>query len=97
MNVFTILVLAMIGEGVWETLKLTWQQGKLNVDRVGALLTGILVAIATGVDIIKIIGIDTVIPYIGVIFTGILISRGANFIHDLLQATNNLSSKNKTL
>lgn len=95
MEIFTVIVLSMIGEAIWETLKLTWQHGKFNIDRVGALLVGVLVAVSTGVDIMKIVGINTTIPYMGVIFTGILISRGANFIHDLLQTINNLSSKNK--
>ena len=94
MELFSIIVLAMIGESVWETLKLTWQQGKLSIDRIGALLIGVLIAVSTNVDVIEMVGVKTVIPYIGVIFTGILISRGANFIHDLLQAINNLSSKN---
>lgn len=95
MEIFTVIVLAMVGEAIWETLKLTWQHGKFNIDRVGALLVGLLVAISTNTDIMKIIGVNTVIPSIGVIFTGILISRGANFIHDLLQTINNLSSKDK--
>lgn len=95
MEIFTVLILAMIGEAIWETLKLTWQHGKFNIDRVGALLVGILVAVSTNVDIMKIVGIKTTISYIGVVFTGILISRGANFIHDLLQTINNLSTKNK--
>jgi hypothetical protein len=83
-NILILVVAAMIGESVWETLKMLWQEGKLSIDRIGALVIGLLVAIAGNLDLPGLVGIPFILPYLGMILTGILISRGANFVHDLL-------------
>lgn len=85
----SVVIVALIGEAIWETIKMTWQKNKLVVDRLGALIIGLLIAIASGIDILQLIGIPMKIPYVGTILTGILISRGANFVHDILETVNN--------
>ena len=86
-----LVVVAIIAESVLETLKMTWQDGKVKVDRVGALVVSMLIVFGTRLDMLSLLGIETVIPFLGIILTGILISRGSNFIHDLLVR---LSNKN---
>lgn len=95
MNILSLIVISMVGEALWETLKMTWQKGKLCKDRIGALIIGIFLAFTTGADIFSYIGINTFIPYSGVILTGILISRGANFTHDLVSSVSNVYQKTK--
>lgn len=95
MDFLILVILAFIGEAVWETLQLTFKQGKLNVDRLGSLLIGVLVAVATGADIMEMVGVPMKIPYIGVVLTGLLISRGANFTHDILVSISNLKQNTK--
>lgn len=89
--VLIILVAALLAEAVWETGKMVWQQGKISVDRTGALLVGILFAVGAGLDLCTVLGICFVYPIIGQLLTGILISRGANFVHDLLKGVEQLS------
>ena len=84
-----LVVIAIIAESVWETLKMTWQDGKVKVDRVGALVVSMLIVFGTRLDMLSLLGIETVIPFLGIILTGILISRGSNFIHDLLVRLSN--------
>ena len=84
-GVLILVVAALIGEAVWETMKMTWQAGKLSIDRVGALVVGLLIAIAGGLDLPALVGLPLKVPYIGMVLTGILISRGANFVHDLIK------------
>lgn len=88
-NIIVIFVVSMITEAVWESLKMTWQNGKVNIDRIGALIIGLVVAIGTRVDILDLVGVSVDIPYLGMILTGILMSRGSNFIHDLLVKVSN--------
>ncbi|MBS4959161.1 MULTISPECIES: hypothetical protein [Clostridium] len=83
-KLLVIVVVALIAESVWETLKMTWQEGKVSIDRIGALVVALLLAIGTRLDLLSLLDIKTSIPYLGVVLTGILISRGSNFIHDLL-------------
>ncbi|WP_414600940.1 hypothetical protein [Clostridium sp.] len=83
-NLFTILIIALIAESVWETLKMIWQQGKISIDRIGALIVSLVICFGIRLDILKLLEINSTIPYLGIILTSILISRGSNFIHDLL-------------
>ena len=83
MSIVTIITIALLVEAIWETLKLVWQEGKLNVNTIGALIVGIGVSILAKIDIFAMQGISLSIPLIGWILTGVLMSRGANFIHDL--------------
>ena len=83
MSIVTIVTVALLVEAIWETLKLVWQEGKLNVNTIGALIVGIGVSILAKIDIFAMQGISLSIPLIAWILTGILMSRGANFFHDL--------------
>lgn len=95
MSILSLIVLALIGESVWETLKMLWQQGKVSVDRIGALVVGLLLSLGTGLDIMSMVGIPMKYSILGVILTGILISRGANFMHDILASINNIQTNSK--
>ena len=83
MSIVTIITIALLVEAVWETLKMVWQEGKISVNTIGALIVGIAVSILAKIDIFAMQGISLSIPLVGWILTGILMSRGANFIHDL--------------
>ncbi|TGY43339.1 hypothetical protein E5347_00585 [Clostridium sartagoforme] len=92
-NLFIILTVALIAESVWETLKMTWQKGKLCLDRVGALVVSLVICIDIKLDMLTLLGINTTIPFIGIILTAILISRGSNFLHDLLERIGQVKNK----
>ena len=91
-----LLVIAATVEAVWETLKMFWQEGKLNVDRVGSAVLGILLCVLADVNFFAIVGIELSIPIVGVVLSGLLVSRGANFVHDLLEAVSQLKSPYET-
>ena len=83
MSVINILTAAFLVEAIWETLKLIWDKGKLCLYCIGSLVIGVLISILAKIDIFELQGLVLSIPFIGYILTGILISRGSNFIHDL--------------
>lgn len=83
-NFLQIIVIAILAEAIWENLKMIWQEGKLSIDKLGALIVSVIIAIATQLDIFAILNFNIPIPFIGSFLTGILISRGANCIHDIL-------------
>ena len=88
--IIKITILAILCEAIWEkNLKMIWENNKFSVNRLGALILSIILALATQIDLFKVLDIE-IVPVIGSIFTGILISRGANFIHDLLVRIENL-------
>ncbi|WP_238906583.1 MULTISPECIES: hypothetical protein [Clostridium] len=93
MELAKILILSIIGEAIWETLKMFWQEGKISKDRIGALVVCIIIVWSTDLDIMTTLGIPVRDKIIGILLTGILISRGSNFIHDLFSSVNNISKK----
>jgi len=42
-------------------------------------------AILYGLDLLAILGLETPVPYVGMILTGILLSRGSNYISDFIK------------
>jgi len=50
-----------------------------------SLIIGIITAFSFGLDIIPILGLQTHIPHIGVVMTGVLMSRGSNYLADFLK------------
>lgn len=94
MNSFlSIMVIALLAETIWENLKMVWQKGKISIDRIGALVVSIIVSLSTQLDIFSILNFGIIIPFVGSFLTGILISRGANVIHDLLNKIEELTQK----
>jgi chromate transport protein ChrA len=87
-----IIIAALLAESVWETGKMVWQQGKVSVDRVGALVVGLVFAMGAGLDLCALLGIGFIYPIIGQVLTGILLSRGANFVHDLFKSVEGLTT-----
>lgn len=83
-----LVIVAILVEAIWENLKMTYVEGKFNVNMLGALLLSILVCILTRINIFAIVGIDISIEIIGYILTGIVVSRGANFVNDIFDKIN---------
>lgn len=49
-----------------------------------SIILGIFVAIAYNLDLPSYFNLNSKIPYVGCILTGILLSRGSNYIFDLI-------------
>lgn len=49
-----------------------------------SMILGVIIALLYNVDLTKYFNISSKFPYIGSIITGILLSRGSNYVYDLL-------------
>lgn len=78
------LVLAFLIESMWQSIKMIWQEGKVSVNQVGVLSIAILFSVATGTRLLEAVGLNIHIPYLDEIFTGVILSRGSNFVHAVL-------------
>lgn len=78
-----LILAAILVEAIWENLKMIWQDGKFNIHMIGSLILGIIVCSFAGLDLFVIVGIALNLPVLGCILTGIIVSRGANFVNDL--------------
>ena len=84
MELGQMAVLALLIEAMWESCKMLWQDGKFSWDRAGALLLAIAVCALAGANLFAAIGLPIGPHMVGCVLTGVLVSRGSNFLHDLL-------------
>lgn len=88
MEFLQFIMLVIIVEATWESTKMVWEDDKLSIDRIGALIFGLAVSLVYRVDLILMAGISQQSTFLGFVLTGIIISRGANYAHDLLGKLN---------
>jgi hypothetical protein len=84
---FTHLALvAFLVEALIQTLKPIYdKQNGFNIDKIISIIVGILVCVAARVDLFAELGFMVEIPYLGYILTGVIASRGSNFVHDIFK------------
>lgn len=80
-----LIIVAILIEAIWENLKMIWKDRKVNINTVGVLVLSIIVCILTKIDIFPIVGLSLSVPFVGSGLTGIIVSRGANFVNDLFE------------
>ena len=80
-----LIIVAILVEAIWENIKMIYDKDKFNISMIGSLVLGIIVCVIFKIDIFPIVGLNAAIPFVGSIFTGIIVSRGANFVNDLLK------------
>lgn len=85
MDFAQLILIAILVEAIWENIKMIYDKNKFNISMIGSLVLGVIICLAAQIDIFSIVGINMIVPFIGSIFTGIIVSRGANFVNDLLK------------
>ena len=85
MDFAQLVIIAILVEAVWENLKMVYDKQKINVNMIGSLLLSIIVCVLAQINIFEIVGISLIYPFVGYVLTGIICSRGANFINDLFK------------
>ncbi len=92
MTLNQLAVTAFLVETLLQTIKPLYDKEKgWHNDQVFAIILGILVCLGTGVDVFALVGIPMQIPYLGMVLTGILASRGSNIMHDIIKYLQGLS------
>lgn len=85
MDYAQLIIIAILVEAIWENLKMIWDKNKLNINMLGSLLLSMIICVLAQINIFKIVGIELIVPIIGTLLTGIIVSRGANFVNDLFK------------
>lgn len=83
MDFAQLVIIAILVEAIWENTKMIWKDKKINVSMIGSLILGVIVCIFAHIGIFNIVGINLSIEAVDWVLTGIVVSRGANFVHDL--------------
>ncbi|MBW7572764.1 hypothetical protein [Caproiciproducens faecalis] len=96
MEYFGLFFLAVIVEGVITYINQFFVKGVLKWEMVFSILLGVFVSIAYGIDMLAMVGLKTSVPLVGSILTGILVSRGSNYVFDLIKTLTSAHSGMKT-
>lgn len=86
MNVVSAVMLSIIVEAIITYFKDWVVEKKFNYEYILSAGLGITLAVLYRIDIITLaIGVDSSLPIIGEVLTGILLSRGSNYVWDIWQ------------
>ena len=85
-----LIAVAVLVEGLVEYVKtiikvFTEGDVKTGITQLCAVGIGILLALITGANIFTALSINVTYSWMGCVLTGILISRGSNYIFDLIK------------
>lgn len=89
MEITLIIMLAITVEALVEYGKSIGKafvagKWKTAVTQLAAIAVAVLLCVATGADLFAVIGPVFAWPWLGVVLTGIIISRGANYVSDFV-------------
>ena len=82
-SITALVFFAILIEGMIEYVKLSFQK-KMCIEIVVAMVIGIAISLLYHLDLLATVGISTDIPYVSNVLTGIILSRGSNYVWDLI-------------
>lgn len=97
-GIVLIIVMAIVVEALIEyakTIGKAFMGGawKTAVTQLAAIALGVLLCFMTGGDLFEVVGIAFIWPWLGIFLTGILISRGANYVSDFIKRLQGVKTK----
>lgn len=97
-GIILVVTLAIIVEAMIEYGKSIYKAfvdggWKPAVTQVVAMAIAVLLCFMTGGDLFVVVGINFVWPWLGIFLTGIIISRGANYVSDFIKKLQGVKQK----
>ena len=79
-----IIMTTILVEGIITYFNEFFVSGNAPLKMIFSLILGIIIAMAYKLDLTKYLGLQSDISYVGSVLTGILLSRGSNYLYDLI-------------
>lgn len=83
-----VIAIAILVEALVQVLKGFAPDGATSPGwlwPVSSCVLGVMVCVLAKVDALALLGVALSVPYVGCVLTGVLVSRGSSFVHDLWQ------------
>ena len=90
-KIISIFSLAILTESIITYFKEFFVYGDFSFSMLFSVILGVLIAVAYKLDLPEYLNLKSSIPYVGSVLTGILISRGSNYIYDILKSITNIT------
>lgn len=91
----SFLSAAIVIEGIISYISEVASNGRISWKKIGSIAIGLVLAFNLHLDFFALLGISESTYIIGTICTGILISRGSNYVYDLYDNLMKLGSGEK--
>ena len=93
-TIVLILVLAITVEAIIQYSKtiiemLEKKQYKTFATQLAAILLSVFICFTAGVDLYTLVGVSFTLPWLGMLLTGIVVSRGSNYTSDFIKRLQN--------
>ena len=85
MDFMPVILMAVVVEGLITYLQQIVRHHKLCWQMLLSIGIGVFCAVSYRIDLFRLFGLNSDIPYVGSILTGVLISRGSNYLFDLIK------------
>ena len=82
---FSIITFAILIEAIITYVNQFFVEGCFCWEMLVSIILGVIVAIAYKLDLPSYFNLKSDIPYIGCVLTGVLLSRGSNYLFDLIE------------
>ena len=79
-----MIMVAILIEGIVTYFNEFFVSGNIPWQMIFSLILGMVISVSYELDLPNHLGLKSTIPYVGSILTGILISRGSNYLYDLI-------------
>ena len=86
----SLAIFAILIEAIITYVKEFFVNGSFSWELLASISLGIIIAIAYNLDIPAYFNLNSQIPYLGCVLTGVLLSRGSNYAYDLLGKLTNI-------
>lgn len=83
-NTFALIASAILVEAIISYINQFFVMGSFSWEMFMSICFGVIIAISYKLDLPEYFEMKSSIPWVGCIITGILISRGSNYLWDLL-------------
>ena len=83
-DISKLITICVLVESIVTYINSFFVVGEPHYQMVLSLIFGIFISVAYKIDLLKLADIESEMPYIGSILTGVLISRGSNYVYDLM-------------
>lgn len=90
MEFFGLVFLAVVVEGLITYAKMAVVDKAVQWQVVASIVLGVLVAVVYDCDLFALFDLSASLPFVGNVLTGVLLSRGANYISDLVKTLTGL-------
>ena len=93
-TIVMILFLAITFEAIIQYSKtiiemLEKKQYKTFATQLAAILLSVFICFTAGVDLYTLVGVSFTLPWLGMLLTGIVVSRGSNYTSDFIKRLQN--------